>query len=326
MDSNTLKSAMILSCGVCWMVVGAPAAARDLHVEVLPGIEQNRNFDDTEHWSRQWVRSLPPENLPYLVVVRGPLSWLDESDHPGTPAGVAARNAGQLERLTLAMEEHNLVATADPVLLAGRVAALLRPIESEGRRVAARYARIWELWELLVDAPHADTLSVAFAVVQFLHEHGLTSRIALYPWDEGQAFGVLIPHRIAEPDQAWTRPVDDGILVPVALSAQPIAELAAADLISWSWDEVQAPGWSPITGADEPVSRDRLSAAPDVCTQARALGFECRVEEDPTLYVVSIAVMVGLTSWGVALWNRRRKRLERVAKRRWIRRLLGFDD
>ncbi len=314
MDSNPLRSAMMLSGVVCWMVLGVSAAARDLHVEVLPGIEQNRNFDDTGHWSRQWVRSLPPENLPYLVVVRGPLSWLDESDQPGTPAGVAARNAGQLERLTLAMDEHNLVAAGDPVLLAGRVAALLRPIESDDRRVAARYARIWELWELLVDAPHADTLSIAFAAVQFLREHGITARIALYPWAEGQAFGVLVPHRMGEPDHDWTRPVDDGVLVPVALSARPIAELADADLISWSWEEVLAPGWSPITGADEPVPRDRLPAVPDVCAQARALGFECRTEDDPTLYVVSVAIMVGLTSWGVALWNRRRKRRERVAK------------
>ncbi len=317
-----------------------PAGGAGLSVSLQPGIAQKRDHDRPGHWSRQWVRSLPPDNQPYLMIVQGPDAWLEEPGRPGTVTEVAARNEEQAAVLRAAMAGQGLLDDADPLLLAGRLAALLRVVETEGKVPAHRYREVWLLWEVLADAAHADTLSVAIASLQVLHGLGVEARLVRYPTAGTYfAYGVLVPDT-ATGGVPWAVPVAADALIPAALSVPPVADLRPSEVTSWEWAEILAPGWSPSL-ADEPVAPTPapeptipslvLDAAdlPDLCSQALALDLECvsadpRRQRETTLAAISAAVMLILAGCMVLVYRRRRQRLERVSALQEIKRRNGF--
>lgn len=321
---------------VLWLAVGlaglpGSAGGAELSLIIQRGIEQRRNYDRDDVWIRQWVRALPPENAAHLLTVQGPEDWLAEGQPLG-PSKVGALNAEHAEILRTAMAELDLLSRDEPLLSAGRVVALLRPMELDGATAPARRGRIWSFWELLAYSHHADTLSAAVAAVQTLEKVGIGARIVQYPAADGRyCFGVLVLVPAGEARViSWAYRTGRDFLLPVALSAKPVADLRSYDLLAWTWQEVLAPGWDP-KGAKQAFpeppavapSRQDRDTLPDLCRQAEALNLEC-FSGDPgegreqTLLALSALTLVALTGWLAHLLYQRRLRLLRVWEgRKW---------
>lgn len=324
---------------VLWFAVGlatlpAFAGGAELSLTIQSGIEQKRNYDRDDLWTRQWVRILPPKSAAHLLTVQGPDEWLDDEWQPTAPADVGPLNAEHAEVLRAAMAESGLLSGDEPLLLAERVVALLRPVELDGVTAPARRVRIWPLWEVLAYSPDADTLSVAVAAVQTLEEVKVPARIARYPAVDGRyCFGVLMPAPAEEsPAGPWAQRAGQDFLLSVALSAKPVADLQPDDIHSWTWQEILAPGWNPRgakpgeTPGEPPAAdppREERKTLPDLCRQAESLNLEC-VSGDPgegrqqTLLVLSALILAFLLGWLASLLYQRRLRLLRVWKeKKW---------
>lgn len=315
------------------------AGGAELSLNIQPGIEQKRNYGRDEHWTRQWVRRMPPEDLPCLLIVQGPNEWLSR-ERPVAPAEVGTLNAEHAEILRDALAQNGLLTPEQPVLLAGRIVSLLRPMETDGATAPARRVRVWPLWEVLAYSPHTDTLSVAVAAAQTLQTANVQARIARYPTiHEFAAFGILVPAPAGENHAGpWALRAGRDHLLPVALSARPVADLKPEDLTTWTWQEILAPGWDPKSTSPEssvvaPPSPDpplhQRAILPDPCRQAEALNLEC-VSGDPetgreqTFFVLATLTLLFLTTWLASLLYRRRLRLLRVWRTRHERRRDAF--
>ncbi len=334
------------------LFVAFPAFAQDLTIDLLPGVVQNRNFDQKGRWHRQWVRTLPPKQDPYLMVVHGPDAWLDQAGREQTPAQVAAANEPHLRVLVAALRQRGLLAEDDPLFTATCLVATLRPVAAHRAGPPSRYSRLWQGWEVLADAVHADTLSTAFTAVQALQTLGIPVHLARYPAGgtgstttsdapTPEVFGVWLSREDAGGSSGssgadWTRNVDGGYLVPLVRAVWP-GELEEP-ITTWTWDEMLADGWQPggslpSTTPTDPrtpttprPSRDTdtdteagpTSTQPDICAQARALGLECLPgqQEDGTLYVISAVLLALLGLLGWSSWRTRQQRLARQQTRR----------
>ncbi|RMH23464.1 MAG: hypothetical protein D6696_00455 [Acidobacteria bacterium] len=326
----------------CWRLalaivplVASPARG-ELAVELIAGIEQQRDFERAGVWTRQWVRSLPPSGQPYLMVVQGPRAWLAEPGLDLPPAEVAARDRPHRQVLRRAMSSAGLLAGGEPPAVAGRVLALLRPLVLTAGAPPARHARLWRTWEILADAPHADALSVAFSAQQLLLDLGIEAAIAAFPtrtggltyglWLAGEAAAVEGEDRDQEP---WAYRVGSSWLLPASPSPSPRQPLGRADLELWPPAAVLAApslealvaGATPPPETSQGTAGPRLAAPPDLCRQARALGLPCRppgIRRRPgTAGSVLLALLlVALLGWGTSAWRRRAARLRRVREAR----------
>lgn len=331
-----LVSTLGLQQSVLWLfgLAGMPVLSKgdELSLVIQPGIEQKRSYDRDDYWTQQWVRRLPPDNSDHLLTVQGPDEWRADGRQPPEGADIGRLNAEHAEILRTALAEQDLLTADQPLLLAGRVIALLRPLEIDDAAAPARHVRIWPLWEVLAYSSHADTLSVAVAAVQTLEKANVGARIARYPTADGHyRFGVLMPAPAGESVAGpWVHRAGRDFLLPVALSAKPVADLQPDDLVAWSWQEVLVPGWDakgPKPGAppEEPLVTDpphqEREALPDLCRQAEALNLEC-VSGNPgegremTLLVLSALTLVALAGWLASLLYQRRLRLLRVESER----------
>jgi hypothetical protein len=260
-----------------------------------------------------------------VLTVQGPDEWLSDERPPATSAEVGALNAEHAGILRSAMAERNLLTTGNPLLLAERVVALLRPMEIDGATAPTRHLRFWPLWEILAYSTEADTLSVSLGAVQALENAGVHARIARYPAAKGSfRFGVLMQGAAGKTNAApWAYRIGPDVLLPAALSAIPVVDLQPDEVSSWTWQEVLAPNWSgPVMKTDPVDQRPREPATlPDLCRQAEALGFECVPADSDegrarTLLALSALTMIFLGGWLALRLNQHRLRLLRARIRR----------
>lgn len=327
---------LLLCQPIFWCVLGygllpVLASGSELMVMIQPGIDPKRNHELEDHWTTQLARSLPPESSPYMLTVQGPDGWLPD-EPPAGSGEVGALNAEHAEVLRAAMDERDLLSKNDPLLLAGRVVALLRPLEIDGASAPARHVRLRPLWELFAYSVDADTLSVALAVVQTLEGAGISGRIARYPAATGSfRFGVLLPGAAAGTSSVpWAQRVGADFLLPAALSATPVTDLQPDEVNTWTWQQVVAPGWIGSSGngdkhgvKEDPVDQKTRKAAspPDLCRQAEALGFECvPAGSGPgraqALLVISALTLILLVGWLALRFKQHRLRLVKARIRR----------
>ncbi|NJL26695.1 MAG: hypothetical protein HC897_01890 [Thermoanaerobaculia bacterium] len=313
---------------------GSPCRA-ELVLELTVGIDQNRNEQREGFWTRQWVRSLPPGDRPYLLTVQAPKDWLEPPEGNTTPAEIAVRNADAVATLRTVIAQTGLQPADDPLLLAGRVVALLRPVEIGAAQAPARYQRLWLLWETLADATQSDTRSTSFAALQTLRELGVEAQLARYPSQRGtHAYGILLDASTRPADDGWAFAVGNAMLLPMARSAPPVDTLGLDQISAWSWEQILAPDWDP-GDVPKPGETDPLADAlkqladaptlPELCRQAKALDLEC-VPKDPTqtrnqtLVAISAAVVILLLGWFFLMWRHHRQRLRRVEAQKLKRR------
>lgn len=311
----------------CWTTT--PASSSELSFALKPGFDQQRNFERSGFVARQLVRSLPPTNEPYTFTIQVPATWLSSGSPVAAGAGLEGLNQKHLSLLATAMSDQGLIDSKDPLLLAGRAIALLRPMEVGGARAPARYQQIWPLWEVLVHSPSTDTLSVAVSAVQFLKGLGVSARVAKYPADSGIfCFGVLVTPLLppsAEP-RPWAQKVGSSFLFPVAFSTKPVAGLEPEQVPTWEIEQVLKPGWiSSLDPGGGQTSDPKIHPLefPDPRKQAEALGL-VYVEESSQdhlrhltyLLILSIA---GLCVWLGSLIQRHRMRKRKAAALRMER-------
>jgi len=309
------------------MIAPGAAGASGLVIEIVPGLDQNRNAMRPGTWTTQWLRQNPLTDQPFVVTCQGPQSWLKQPPSPGGLTAVVEANGRHLPILQGALRRAGLLTVMQsPGEKAAILAATLRPVEAQEKATLLQ-SRVWQLWEVLADAPHADALSVSVAVLQVLREAGVTDgRLARYPTRKGgQAFGVLVPeNRAVDGDWGWR--VGERALIPVASSMPPRAELLA-NLEDWSWEEILSQGWleQQIAGASDSADLrggdlSDQAGSMDLCTQAKALGLECAeglsLQDRERMYLiltslVSLGILVAL----LHTWRRRRRRRERVRQK-----------
>lgn len=287
------------------------------------GFDQQRNFERSGFVARQLVRSLPPTNEPYTFTILVPATWLSSDSQVAAGAGLESLNQKHLLLLRTAMANQGLIGSKDPLFLAGRAIALLRPMEVGGARAPARHQKIWPLWEVLVRSPDTDTLSVSVSVVQFLKGLGVSARVARYPADSGIfCFGVVVTP--LQPPSAeigpWAQKIGSSFLLPVALSATPAAGLEPAEVHTWEIEQVLAPEWILSLdpgGAQTSDPKIRPLEFPDPRKQAEALGLVYVVESSQdrlrNLTYFLILSMAGLCVWLGSLVQRQRVRKRKVA-------------
>lgn len=305
-----------------------PAAGHaELTVLLQSGIGQNRNYEREGTWSAQLARRLPPASAPFVLVAQGPEEWVADERPSATATEVATLNAEHARAFLAALSGQNLLSGGDPLLAAGRVVALLRPMEID-RTAPSRYARVWPLWEVLAFSTEADTLSASVAAVQVLESAGVPARVARYPSVLGvDRFGVVISGAASRvPATPGAQRVGADALLPSALSAKPVDRLQPDEVDTWSWQEILSPGWKGSgPGSRSPAASAtnrgrRILSLPDLCRQAAALDLECvpvaasRSARDQTMLALSALALAILAGWLGALLHQRRLRIVRVRR------------
>jgi|GEM_PF-5778073 len=316
----------IFLCGVLLLL--AQPSRGEFSVKLLADSVQMRNFIQAGHRDSHWLRVLPPlQSFPgdpqtLFMVVWVPDSWASGEKIPSA-ADVARENAQPLAALDGVLWTHGLLTDGDALLKAARVISMVRPVSAGDscKQVAPRYAEIWPLWRVLLEADCADTLSAAFSALQVLDRNRIEARLARYPDASGTAvFGVLLPQATPALGAPWAYRLGTAELLPVHPSLVPGAVLEPKDIVSWSWTEVLAPNWSPaVTAVRAPTHGIGRRPAPDLCRQRQTLGLDCKKPErwrGATLKALSAAILLMLLFLVVGLFQQRRHRLTRVTTSR----------